>query len=42
VLAACRAGDRRAVASAMLDAFEDADVEARAYQTQVSTGATIL
>ncbi|ERH00307.1 MAG: homoserine kinase [Halonotius sp. J07HN6] len=42
VLAACRAGDRRAVASAMLDAFDAADVEARAYQTQVSSGATIL
>ena len=42
VLAACRAGDRRAVAAAMLDAFDAADVEARAYQTQVSNGATIL
>jgi hypothetical protein len=26
----------------MLDAFDAADVEARAYQTQVSNGATIL
>jgi homoserine kinase (EC 2.7.1.39) len=42
VLAACRAGDRRAVATAMVDAFEAADVEARAYQTRVSEGATIL
>jgi homoserine kinase len=41
VLAACRRGDRRAVAAAMLDAFADAGVEARAYQTEVGRGATL-
>ena len=41
VIAACRESDRRAVATAMIDAFADADVEARAYQTRIGQGATI-
>ena len=41
VLAACRAGERRAVGSAMLDAFAERDVEARVYRTRVGRGATI-
>ncbi|MFB6079946.1 MAG: homoserine kinase [Haloferacaceae archaeon] len=41
VLAACRHGARRPVASAMLDAFRDAGVEARAYQTEIGDGATL-
>ena len=42
VLAVCHEGDRRAVGGAMLAAFDDREVEARVYQTQVSDGATIL
>ncbi|EMA53122.1 homoserine kinase [Halococcus thailandensis] len=41
VLATCRANDRRAVGSAMLDAFADAGVEARVYRSRVGQGATI-
>ena len=41
VIAACRASDRREVAKAMIDAFADVDVEARAYQTRVGEGATL-
>ena len=41
VLAACRAGERRAVGSAMLDAFAERDIEARVYRTRVGRGATI-
>jgi homoserine kinase len=41
VLAACREGDRRTVAMAMLDAFEDAGVDARAYQTRIGAGAQL-
>lgn len=40
VIAVCRKSDRSRVASAMLDAFEDAGVDARAYQTKVGAGAT--
>jgi homoserine kinase len=42
VVAACRHDDRRAIASAMLDAFDAHDVEARAYQTRVGAGAEVL
>ncbi|WP_101294642.1 homoserine kinase [Halegenticoccus soli] len=42
VLAACYGADRRAVASAMVDAFADAGVDARAYQTAIGGGATVL
>lgn len=38
VVAACRDGDRRVVAAAMVDAFEAADVAARAYQTRIGAG----
>ncbi len=42
VIAACRERDRRSIASAMLDAFADADVEARAYQTRIGSGAKLF
>lgn len=42
VLAVCRDGTRRAVASAMLDAFDDAGVDARAYRSRVGRGAEIF
>lgn len=41
VLAVCREGDRRAIASGMVDAFAEQDIEARCYQTQVSEGAIV-
>jgi homoserine kinase len=42
VLAVCRRrADRRAVATAMVDAFADADVLARAFQTAIGRGARI-
>jgi len=41
VLAVCRRGARKAVASAMIDAFEAEGVDARAYQTRVGDGATV-
>ncbi|WP_254769280.1 homoserine kinase [Salinilacihabitans rarus] len=41
LLAVCRRPDRRAVAAAMLDAFDDAGVESRAYQTRVGDGARL-
>jgi homoserine kinase len=42
VIAACRERDRRAIAGAMVDAFEDRDVEARAYQTEIGRGAELF
>ncbi|MFB6169351.1 MAG: homoserine kinase [Haloferacaceae archaeon] len=39
VLAACLEGRRQAVAGAMVDAFVDRGVEARAYQTRIGRGA---
>ncbi|GAB7009273.1 homoserine kinase [Halorubrum trueperi] len=42
ILAVCRAGRRRSVAGAMLDAFSAAGIEARAYQTRIGRGSTIL
>jgi homoserine kinase len=42
MLAVCSADRQRAVASAMLDAFDDADVAASAYQTRVGDGASVL
>jgi homoserine kinase len=39
VLAVCRDGTRRQVASAMIDAFEDAGVDARAFRTSIGRGA---
>jgi homoserine kinase len=41
VIAACREADRRDVATAMIDAFADVEVEARAYQTRIGEGATV-
>jgi homoserine kinase len=41
VIAACHAGDRRRVGVAMLEAFEDAGVEAWAYQTGIGRGAQV-
>ena len=40
VIAACYDTDRRAIASAMVDAFEDQGVESRVYQTRIGDGAT--
>jgi len=41
VVAACYPEDRRQVAAEMVAAFEDAGVDARAYQTRVGAGATV-
>ncbi|GAA0672875.1 homoserine kinase [Natronoarchaeum mannanilyticum] len=41
VIAACYESDRREIAGAMLDAFDDVGVESRAYQTRIGGGATI-
>jgi homoserine kinase len=42
VIAACTDHDRRRVANAMLDAFEDRGTDARAYQTRVGRGAEVF
>jgi homoserine kinase len=42
VLAACYPGRRRHLASAMVDAFTDAGVDARAYQTGIGRGAEVF
>ena len=42
MLAVCREGNRRSVASAMVDAFDAAGVESRAYQTRVGAGAELF
>lgn len=42
IIAACHSADQQAIASAMLDGFADAGVDARAYRTQVGDGAEIL
>ncbi|SFS44330.1 homoserine kinase [Halostagnicola kamekurae] len=41
ILAVCEGSSRRAVAGAMIDAFDDNDIESRAYQTRVGSGATL-
>ncbi|WP_226480512.1 homoserine kinase [Natrinema amylolyticum] len=41
ILAVCHRRDQRAIASAMVDAFDAAGVESRAYQTAVGQGATL-
>lgn len=41
VIAVCRSADRRDIASAMVDSFEDRGVDARAYQTRVGDGARV-
>ena len=42
LVAVCRDGRRRDVAAARLGAFADAGIDARAYQTRIGAGATIL
>jgi homoserine kinase len=42
IIAACRESDRRTIASTMIDAFAEVDVEARAYQTRIGGGATVF
>ncbi|ELY73871.1 homoserine kinase, partial [Natronobacterium gregoryi SP2] len=37
----CHRGDRKAIASAMVDAFDEVGVESRAYQTAVGSGARL-
>jgi homoserine kinase len=41
VVAACHRPDRQAVAGAMVEAFADAGVQARAYQTMIGDGARV-
>ncbi len=41
ILAVCRERDKRSVATAMLDGFMDAGVDARAYQTRIGPGARV-
>lgn len=41
VLAVCHEPDRRAIAGAMIDAFDATGIESRAYQTAVSEGARL-
>ncbi|WP_226004180.1 homoserine kinase [Natrinema salinisoli] len=41
ILAVCHRRDRRAIASAMVDAFDAVGVESRAYQTAIGQGATL-
>jgi homoserine kinase len=42
MLAVCEADRQGAIASAMLDAFDDSGVEARVYQTRIGRGAEVL
>lgn len=42
MLAVCRPGTRRAVAATMIDAFNEAGIDASAYQTRIGPGATIV
>jgi len=42
VIAACHEGSRRAIAGAMLDAFDDGGIDARAYQTAIGRGAELF
>ncbi len=42
VVAACHDDDRREIAAAMLEGFSDAGIDARAYQTRIGRGATVL
>ena len=42
MLAVCRPDDKRAVAGAMLDAFNDVGCDARAFQTRIGDGAQVL
>jgi len=42
VIAACYENSQRAIASAMLDTFDDHGVDARAYQSAIGRGAEIF
>ncbi|AZQ15432.1 MULTISPECIES: homoserine kinase [Halorubrum] len=42
ILAVCREEAQRGVAAAMLDAFSEAGIDARAYQSRIGAGSTIL
>ena len=42
IIAVCREARRRGVAAAMLDAFAEAGIDARAYQTRIGKGSTVL
>ena len=42
ILAVCHDGQRRGVAAAMLDAFSEAGIDARAYQSRIGAGSTVL
>ena len=42
IIAVCREARRRGVAAAMLDAFAEAGIDARAYQTRIGRGSTVL
>ncbi|MFT4889981.1 MAG: homoserine kinase [Halobacteriales archaeon] len=42
MLAVCREGGRLAVATAMIDAFDDAGVDARSFQTRIGDGASVI
>ena len=42
IIAACHDDRRQPIAATMLDAFADAGIEARAYQTKIGRGATVL
>ena len=41
ILAACHRSDRRRIATAMIETFDEIDVESRAYQTEVGGGAVL-
>ncbi len=42
LIATCQPGQRRAVASAMIARFDERGIDARAYQTAIGAGATVL
>jgi len=42
IVAACHRGRRQAIAASMLESFADAGVDARAYQTAIDHGATVI
>lgn len=42
IIATCTGADRTAVATAMIDAFDEFDVDARAYQTEIGSGAEMF
>jgi homoserine kinase len=42
VIAACHEGDRTEIAGAMLEAFDDRGVDAKAYQTEIGGGAEVF